>query len=141
MSEAGAGAVPDVPVWRLNLLRIFYVLIALGMGIGIWGQLLGATPDWPLMRGLAKSMLGGLALLCLLGLLDPLKWLPLLVYEMAWKTVWLIMVALPAWRAGALTPDQLQTFYECIPVVFLYAVMPWRYMRAIYVTAPVARWR
>ena len=132
---------PTLPPWRLNILRFFYLLIAFGMGVGIWSQLLGATPDWPLMRGIAKSMLAALALLCLLGVRHPLKMLPLLLYELAWKTVWLTFIALPAWRAGQMTADQLQSFYECIGVVLLYIVLPWRYMWRRYWALPADPWR
>lgn len=132
---------PVVPVWRLNLLRVFYVLIALGMGIGIWQQLLTATPDWPVIRGIAKALLGALALLCLCGLRYPLRMLPLLLYECAWKTVWLLLIALPAWRSGAMTDDQRQTFYECIGVIVLYAALPWSYLWKTYVVAPAEPWR
>ena len=130
-----------IPVWRLNLLRLFYLLIAIGMGIGIWEQLLTATPDWPVIRGVAKAMLGALALLCLLGLRYPLQMLPLLVYECAWKTVWLLLIALPAWQSGAMTADQRQTFYECIGVIVLYVALPWSYIWRNWVVAPAEAWR
>lgn len=131
----------SVPVWRLNVLRVFYLLIAFGMGIGIWAQLLHATPDWPVIRSVAKAMLGALALLCLLGVLYPLRMLPLLLYEAVWKTVWLLLIALPAWLSGRMTPDQMQTFYECIGVVVLWALLPWGYIWRTTFGGSLEPWR
>lgn len=139
----GAGVSPEsgVPVWRLNVLRVFYLLIGLGMGVGVWQQLLAATPDWPLMRGIAKAMLAALALLCLLGAAFPLRMLPLLMFECGWKTAWLLLIALPAWRSGRMSADQLQTFYECVGVVVLYVAMPWRYIWRTTFGAGMEPWR
>ncbi len=59
----------------------------------------------PLMSGVADSLLGALALLCILGLRYPVKMLPLLLFETAWKTAWLLGFALPLWLAHRIDPD------------------------------------
>lgn len=130
-----------LPVWRLNVLRFFYVLIALGLGIGVWTQLLEATPDWPLMRGVAKSLFAALALLCVLGVRQPVRMLPMLVFEVAWKVIWLSLIALPAWRAGLMSADQQRTFWECIGIVVVIALLPWRYVWRTFVAGPADPWR
>lgn len=135
-----AGGTP-VPLWQVNLLRVFYLLIALIMGSEQWSHLLGDVDDWTTWKSIGKSMLAALALLCLLGALRPLKMLPLLLFEMTWKTVWLVMIAGRAWMKGAVTPEIEGTFYECIGIVVLFLVMPWRYVWREYVVQPAERWR
>jgi hypothetical protein len=131
----------ELPVWRLNLLRLFYVVIALGLGVPVWMQLLTATPDWPLMRGVAKSLFAALALLCVLGVRHPSRMLPMLVFEVAWKVLWLSLIAFPAWRAGVMSADQERTFWECIGIVVVIALLPWRYIWRTFVAGRAERWR
>jgi hypothetical protein len=132
---------PIVPIWQLNVLRLFYLLIGLVMGSMVWSQILFAGLDWPIMTSVAKSMLAGLALLCLLGLRYPLKMLPLLLYEMAWKTVWIGLIAYPAWSNDRASPDMVGLFWECAPVAVMYLIMPWRYIWHHYAKAPMDAWR
>ena len=93
-----------VPVWRLYLLRAGYLIIAVGLGIEIWPVIVNHKPEWEIMHGVASCMLGALAVMAVIGLRYPLRMLPILLFEMTWKTIWLIAVALPLWQAGASTP-------------------------------------
>ena len=126
-----------VALWRVNAIRFLFLLMALVMGFFVWQQLLLESADWDLMRGLAKSMLAALALLSLVGVLYPMKMLPLMLYEIAWKTIWLVLIAGRAWLNGKWTPGIEGLFYECIGIVVAYVIMPWRYVWANYVRAPM----
>ncbi len=86
-------------MWRLYLLRAFYLLIALGQGLQKWPQLIHHTATWGFWDGVGASMLGALAFLCLLAVRYPLQMLPLMLYELTWKTFWILSVALPLWSA------------------------------------------
>ena len=57
-----------------------------------------------MIGGLAKSILAVLALMSLIGVRYPLQMLPLMLYEIAWKTIWLTLLAGCAWMAGKWTP-------------------------------------
>lgn len=128
---------PPVAMWRVNLLRFGFLLMAVIMGTVVWQQLLFESADWPAVRGLAKSMLAALALLSLLGVRYPVQMLPLMLYEVAWKTVWIVLIALRAWLAGKWTPDIEALFYDCIGIVVVYVVMPWNYVWARYIRQPM----
>jgi len=68
--------------------------------------------------------------------------LPLLMFELAWKTLWLLAFGLPQWSAGQLPP----TFSEDFPsiafgVILMPIVIPWDYVNRHYIRQRAARWR
>lgn len=128
---------PQVAQWRINAMRFLFLLMAVIMGSVVWQQLLFESADWPVARGLAKSMLAALALMSLLGVRYPLQMLPLMLYEVAWKTVWLLAIALRAWLAGRWTADINSLFEDCIGIIIAYFIVPWRYVWARYVVQPM----
>lgn len=141
MTEYSDRKFPPVPFWQIHLLRFFFLLTAVVMGSLIWSQLLFKSADWHWGLGMGKSMLGALALLCLWGVRYPLQMLPLMVFELVWKTVWMIMIALPAWLNNRMTADIEDLFYDCIGVFILYIVIPWRYVFARFFAQPSEPWR
>jgi Na+/H+ antiporter NhaA len=86
-------------------------------------------------------MLVALSLLSFLGLRYPLQMLPILLFELAWKFIWVTVVVLPLWIAHRLDPATLDVFYSCLVVLIVLAVIPWRYVVAHYVTKPGDPWR
>ena len=137
MHDRSERAFPPVATWRINVMRFLFLLMALVMGGFVWSQLLFESADWPLMRGLAKSMLAALALLSLLGVRYPLQMLPLMIYEIAWKTIWLTLIAGRAWMAGKWNADIESLFTDCIGIVIAYFIVPWRYVWARYFAQPM----
>jgi hypothetical protein len=130
----------NVSALRLNLLRAVYALIALAMGAIIWPQIIMHSGDWTLMPGVVKCMLGAFTLLCLLGIRYPLKMLPVLFWELIWKTIWLLVVALPAWQGGAMEPEIAENAFATGLVILVYAAIPWDYVWQHYVQKRGDRW-
>lgn len=118
-------------------MRLVFLLMALIMGSIVWQQVLFESADWPWMRGLAKSMLAALGLMALLGVRYPLQMLPLMLYEMVWKTTWLILIAGRAWLAGKWNADIEALFYDCIGIIIAYFIVPWPYIWARYFKQPM----
>jgi hypothetical protein len=133
----------EVSTLRLNVLRAVYVLIAVGMGSMIWPLILRHPAGVPRMTGVVWSMLGAITLLsALLGIRYPLKMLPVLFIELAWKTIWVLSFGLPLWLAGQLDAATAETLQECLfGVVLVPLVLPWGYVWTQYVRAPGDRWR
>jgi hypothetical protein len=131
----------EVSLLRLYLLRAAYLMIALFLISSIWPGLIYRPVDWPHMNGVARALLGALGLLALLGLRYPLQMLPLLLFETAWKAIWLLAIGLPLWRGGRLDGANLQTFQDCaVGVVLMAVIIPWPYLLARYVRRPGDRW-
>lgn len=131
-----------VPLWRLYLLRALYLLVSAGLALSFWPALLHHSDLWAQRRGEMAAMLVGLSLLCAWGLRYPLQMLPLLMFELVWKTVWIVAFAYPLWQRGAMTPGVEESFYACLAgVVITPLVLPWRYIAHHYFSKPGQRWR
>jgi hypothetical protein len=131
-----------VSTLRLNVLRGAYALIAVGMGSRIWPLILRHPADVPHMTGVVRAMLGAITLFSLLGIRYPLKMLPLLFIELAWKTIWVLSFGLPLWSAGLLDAGTADTLRATLfGVVLVPLVLPWGYVWTHYVRAPGDRWR
>jgi hypothetical protein len=139
-SDAGASP-PRISLPRLYALRAGYLLLAGGLAVTIWPEVIHHDTSWPLMQGVVNCMLAALSALAFLGLRYPLQMLPLLLFESAWKLIWLAVVAFPLWSADRMDADTLETTYACLGVVIILIVIPWRYVYAHYVAQRGDRWR
>jgi hypothetical protein len=132
----------EVPLYRLYALRVVYILIVLFLCSTIWPGMFHHTRIWPPMEGVARSMLAAVAIVAAIGIRYPLQMLPVLFFEIAWKSTWLIVVGLPLWFGSQLDPDNAETFTACVVGVILFAlVLPWPYLVQNYVRRPADRWR
>jgi hypothetical protein len=129
----------EVSLTRLYVLRAAYLLIVVGGGLFFLPQLFNHAPD---ARGVVPSMLCGLWVLSCFGLRYPLQMLPILLFELTWKTIWLFTFGLPQRMAGVNT-DVFKEDFQAIafaPVLFA-AVIPWGYFYRTYLKKQSERWR
>ena len=138
--ERRARLAAQVPLWQLNLLRVGYLVMGGGLAVFKWPLLFDHEP-WGLAEGTIEFMLVALSVLALLGLRYPLRMLPILLFEVAWKLTWLGVVALPLWSNDALEGATRTQVGKALWVVIVIAVVPWRLVLAQYVTAPAEPWR
>lgn len=131
-----------VTLRRLYALRISYALIALFLGVTIWPGVIHRTAEWTLMNGVAHCLLASLALVAALGIFRPIAMLPVLLFELGWKAIWLVAIGLPLWSAGRIDADAYETGKACLfGVILMLAVIPWPYVLARFVRGPGERWR
>jgi hypothetical protein len=135
---APASVESEVSLVRLYVLRAMYLVLAIGGGIAFLPQLIGHEPT---ARGVIPSMLAGMWLLACFGLRYPLQMLPILLFELAWKTIWLVDYGLPQWMAGVNTPVFKEDFKMIAlgPVIFI-LVIPWGYVYRHYLKNQGTRW-
>ena len=131
----------DISLFRLYALRAVYLLVAGGLAATIWPLVINHSPQWPLMNSVVGSMLAAVSVLAAFGIRYPLQMLPVLLFELAWKSIWLIAVALPLWSANQLDARTWETVRDCLVAAILIPVIPWRYVIAQYVTMPGDRWQ
>ncbi len=135
-------AATEVSLFRLYALRATYLLLVVGLGSIIWPAIIHHPNAWTLMHGVACSLLAAVTALAVLGLRYPLKMLPLLFFELVWKSIWLIAIALPLWSAHHIDADTAETVRDCLMGIVLFPlVIPWRYVLASYMRTPGDRWR
>jgi hypothetical protein len=133
----------NVSTFRLYLLRAGYLLIAVGVGVQlqIWPAVMYRVTTMELMHGVVTCMLCALSVLAVLGIRYPLQMLPLLFWEIAWKTIWLLSVALRQWSAGGIDPAFAETTFACLWVVIFVIIVPWSYVFENYVKKAGDPWR
>ena len=133
--------VEELTVWRLNLMRVGYLVMGLGLAVVKWPVVIGYDRSTPLFEGVVAVLLTAMSLLAFLGLRYPVRLLPILLFESLWKLIWLSIVALPAVAAGDVDEAMSQVIVNCSMVVIVLAVIPWRYVWQRYVAANGDRWR
>ena len=139
--RTGTPVTAEVSLPRLYLMRLGYLVMAVGLAVTKWPLLIDDSRPWPLMEGVVTCMLVALSVLSFAGLRYPVKMLPVLLFELAWKVIWVAVVALPLWAGDQLDPATAEVFYSCLVVLIVLVVIPWRYVFAQYVKARGDRWR
>ena len=131
-----------VSLLRLYVLRATYLFVVVGLGLMVWPSILNHTPAWPLMNGVVSCLLGAVSILAALGIRYPLQMLPVLLFELIWKSIWLISVALPLWSAGQMDARTWSTTIDClVGVTIMPIAIPWGYVISNYVRRPGDPWK
>ncbi|HUJ25869.1 MAG TPA: hypothetical protein VLW85_07620 [Myxococcales bacterium] len=131
----------DVSTFRLYLLRATYLFVFVGLAVYVWPGII-RHGDLGAAQGVVRSVLGAVGVLALVGVRYPLQMLPLLFFELLWKSIWLVAMALPMWLAHRIDASARESIGACLMGVILFPlVIPWRYVLANYVRRPGDRWR
>ena len=121
--------------FRIYLLRFFYLVNAVLLGGTVFNEIFTHKELWQPLPGVAFSFWAAFSLLAILGILHPLKMIPLLLVQFSYKLFWLIIVAYPLWSAGHLTGSPAQGLAEInfkgILVDML--VIPWPFVFKNYI--------
>jgi hypothetical protein len=135
----GARDPAQLALWQLNLLRVGYLVMVVGLALTKWPMLFDGP--WELLEGTVECILVAMSVLALIGLRHPRRMLPILLFEVAWKLLWLGVVALPLWLDGRLDGVTRDQTAKVLWVGIIIAVIPWRHVLSQYVMAPGQPWR
>jgi hypothetical protein len=125
-------------------LRAAYLILAVGLGLYIWPVVLNHTPELAATEGVRFGLLAGLGATAILGFRYPVQMLPLLLFELVWKAIYLIAFALPLWSAHQVDAVVAADIQACLMVVIFIPIIPWRYVFAHYrpyCLKPGDRWK
>ena len=129
----------EVSLARIYVLRATYLLLVIGLGAMIVPEVVSHPV---ISRGVIPSLLGAVWVLAFVGLKYPLEMLPLLMFEFAWKSIWMMAYGLPQWSAGQLPPTFAEDSFNIgLGVILMPLVIPWGYVYRHYVKQSGARWR
>jgi hypothetical protein len=134
-------AVPEVSLFRVYTLRLCYLILAAGLGTFIWPAVIHHTTELAIAEGIRLSLFAGLGLTAVLGLRYPVQMIPLLLFELIWKAIYLIAFALPLWSAHQINDAVAEDIKAVLMVVIFIPLIPWGYVFRHYVTKHGERWR
>jgi hypothetical protein len=119
---------------NIYLLRLLYFLMLVFIGSSSWTSIITHQGPWDHVKAVAFCVWAAYTTLSVFGLIHPLKWLPIVIFMIFYKTLWLIVVAYPLWRANALAgspADEMAHVFIGAPFVAL--IVPWKYVFQNYV--------
>ncbi len=132
----------DVSTFRLNLMRATYLLIVVGLGLTMWPGIIQHAIIGDPKPGVASSFFVTVSILAIVGIRYPIQMLPLLFFELTWKSIWLIAVALPLWSGNNIDAQTWETVKANLMGVIIFPiVIPWPYVYANYIKKPGDRWK
>jgi len=132
--------VAELSLLRLYTLRVAYLIMAGGLGVFIWPSVIRHSNGFAIAHGGEVAMLAGLGAVAALGLRYPVQMLPVLVFEVVWKAIYLIAFAYPVWSAHQVTAAMAEDIKAVSMVVILLPLIPWRYVFTQYVMKRGERW-
>ena len=131
----------EVSLFRLYTLRASYLVMAAGLGVFVWPAVLHHSSELALTQGVRVALLAGLGATAALGLRYPVQMLPILLFELTWKAIYLIAFAFPLWSAHQITAAAAEDIKAVMMVVIFIPLIPWRYVFAQYVLKRGERWK
>ena len=109
-----------VPNINIYLLRLLYVLMFFVLGRITWTHVLTHQGPWDPTNAVAWCVWTAFATLAGIGIIRPVKMLPIVLLEIFYKVQWLILVAYPLWSKGTLAGSPA----EEITSQFLWVILP-----------------
>ena len=126
-------------VYKINiyLLRLLFILMFLVLGKAVWTHILNANGSWNPAEAVAWCVWASYSALSVIGIIRPLKMLPIVLLEILYKVLWLILVAYPLWSTNQLigSPAEEMTrsfLWVILPIL----AMPWKYAFQTYIFKP-----
>src|SRR5471030_1189203 len=105
---------------NIYLLRLIYFLIAAFVATDSWTTVLKHQGPWDTVRAVAWCVWVAYPTMCVLGLIHPLRMLPIMIFAIFYKVLWLLVVAYPLWRAGTLIGSPAEELTR----VFMWTPLP-----------------
>jgi hypothetical protein len=126
-----------VPRINIYLLRLLYILMFFVLGKETWTRILTHQGPWDPTAAVAWCVWTAFATLAGIGIVRPVKMLPIVLLEIFYKVLWLILVAYPLWAKGTLAGSPAegitsQFLWVLLPII----AVPWAYAFRNYIYQP-----
>jgi len=123
-----------VPPINIYLLKLLFTLMFLFLTYDSWTHIIHHTGPWDPANSAAWFMWGSCSVISIIGIRRPLRMLPIVLFEIVYKTAWLIIVALPLYQRNELAGTPSGSMADNFMLVILPIVaMPWRYFFRKYI--------
>ena len=119
---------------NVYLLRLLFLLVVVFVASGSWSAIVRHRGQWDHVKAAAVCMWAAYSVLSVFGLINPLRWLPIVMFEIFYKIIWLIIVAYPLWSGNQLAGSPAaEMTYAFVWVILPIVAMPWAYAFRTYV--------
>ena len=123
-------------VWpiKVYVMKLFFALMFLLVAKDAWVKLVTHKGEWNTEIAVAWCSIAAYTTLSGLGIFQALKMLPIMLFMILYKGLWLYFVALPLWNAGQFDGSEAEGWAQIfilmiIPLIFV----PWKYVFNTYV--------
>ena len=124
-----------VPKINIYILRLMFFLMVVFLGKDAWTHILTFKGTWNATDAMAWCIWASYSVLAILGILNPLKMLPIVMLEIFYKVFWLVLVAYPLWKSNKLIGSPVEGMTNGFIWVLLPIIgMPWRYFFKQYIS-------
>lgn len=121
---------------RINIyvMRLFFALMFVFVATDSWKVIITHEGPWDPTRAVAWCCWAAYSTLAILGVYHTLRMLPIMLFMIFYKGLWLIVVAYPLWSAGTLKGSSAEGMAYMfsgiiVPIIF----MPWKYVFENYI--------
>ncbi len=119
----------SVPNWRLHVMRGLFFLNFISLSYDNWSTILFPEEQMDTLTGVTISFWAAFSFLNLFGIRYPLKFIPILLLQLLYKSAWIIGTYLPAKNSGQLDEDLISFFWICVAGIILnLLILPWRFV-------------
>ena len=117
-----------IPNWRQHIMRGLFLLNFIALAFDNWTEVIAGTLPVDIYPSVAVSFWAAFSLLNLIGVMNPLRFIPILMLQLLYKAAWLLGNNRPAYFSGELTASQEEFFWICVAgVVLNLLIIPWKY--------------
>jgi hypothetical protein len=125
-----------VPKINIYLLRLLFTLMFLFLTYDSWTHIFNHTGPWENANAAAWCMWGSYSVISFIGILRPLKMLPIVLFEIVYKIAWLAIVAYPLGVNNELIGSPAEGMTRVfVWVVLPIVAMPWQYFFRTHILA------
>jgi hypothetical protein len=129
-----------VPRINIYLLRLLFTLMFVFLTYDSWTHIFNHQGPWRNVDAAAWCMWGSYSIISFIGVVRPLKMLPIVLFEIVYKVAWLMVVAYPLWIKNELVGSSAEEMTSIfIWVVFPILAMPWGYFFKTHILGQTTR--
>ena len=88
---------------NIYAMRFIYLLMASLLAIDVWSYIFTYNQAWEPGEAMNWSVWAAFTIFALIGISKTVAMIPVLLLEIAYKTIWLLLVAFPLYRSGNLS--------------------------------------
>lgn len=119
---------------KIYVLRVLFALIFFFVVPESWSVIFNHEGPWDPVRAVAWCTWAAYSTLAILGVFHTLRMLPIMLFIVFYKVLWLIVVAYPLWTAGEFYGSSAEQMTYAFSLVILKIIfMPWKYVFETYV--------